>query len=716
MSIEQLMEKSSEYLSEEDLQLLEKAYRFADKAHEGQKRKSGDPYIIHPVAVAEILAELRMDVATLIAALLHDVVEDTGVTLEEVEAEFGEVVRQLVDGVTKLRKRMKFKSSEEQQAENHRKMFIAMAQDVRVILIKLADRLHNLRTLKYMPEHKQRQKAKETLEIFAPLAHRLGISKIKWELEDISLRYLNPNQYYRITNLMKKKRAEREKHLDEIIHAIREELTKTDIKVLDISGRPKHIYSIYKKMVTQNKEFNEIYDLLAVRVIVESVRDCYAVLGVIHTLWKPMPGRFKDYIAMPKANMYQSLHTTVIGPKGEPLEVQIRTMEMHRTAEYGIAAHWAYKEGTTVENSKFEEKLKWFREMMELQHEAKNAQEFVEGLKMDWFSDSVFVFTPKGDVIELPLGSCPLDFAYRIHTEIGNACIGAKVNGKIVPLDYKLKTGDIVEILTSKHSYGPSQDWLKIVKSSHARNKIRSWFKKQRREESIAKGKEMIEALLKKHDFKPEEVLTSERTAEVASKLNFNDTDDLLAAVGYGGISTAQVVNRLTEGLKDGKPIVIPDEAKLTKKSRKADQGVRVKGVDNLLIRLSRCCNPVPGDDIAGYVTQGRGVTVHRTDCPNLKSVPQERRIDVEWNHDTKQHYQVDIEVSGFDRRGLLNEVLQAVNDSKTNLSAVSARGDRRGIASIHIRLGIQNINHLQSVVERVKRVRDIYSVRRIIQ
>lgn len=716
MSIDQLIDKSSTYLSEADVERLEKAYYFAEKAHHGQKRKSGEPYIIHPVAVAEILTDLRMDVTTLIAALLHDVVEDTGVTLEEVEAEFGEVVRQLVDGVTKLRKRMKFKSNEEQQAENHRKMFVAMAQDVRVILIKLADRLHNMRTLKFMPEHKQRQKSRETLEIFAPLAHRLGISKIKWELEDISLRYLNPNQYYRIANLMKKKRAEREKHLEEIIHTIRQQLTQTGINVVDISGRPKHIYSIYKKMVTQNKEFNEIYDLLAVRVIVDTVRDCYGVLGVIHTMWKPMPGRFKDYIAMPKANMYQSLHTTVIGPKGEPLEVQIRTMEMHRTAEYGIAAHWAYKEGTTVENGKFEEKLKWFREMMELQHEAKNAQEFVEGLKMDWFSDSVFVFTPKGDVIELPLGSVPLDFAYRIHTEIGNTCIGAKVNGKIVPLDYKLKTGDIVEILTSKHSYGPSQDWLKLVKSSHARNKIRNWFKKQRREESIAKGREMIEALLKKHDFKSDEIMTSERISDVASKLNFNDVDDLLAAVGYGGISTAQVVNRLTDGLKEEKPIVIPDGTKLPRRPRKSDQGVRVKGADNLLIRLSRCCNPVPGDDIAGYVTQGRGVTVHRADCPNLLSVPDERRIDVEWDNDTTQHYQVDIEVSGFDRRGLLNEVLQAVNDTKTNLSAVSARGDRRGIASIHIRIGIQNINHLQSVVERVKRVRDIYSVRRIMQ
>ncbi|WP_124727963.1 RelA/SpoT family protein [Staphylospora marina] len=717
MPMEELLKSASEYLSKEDIARLEEAYRFAEDAHRGQFRKSGEPYIIHPVAVARILVDLKLDVSTLIAALLHDVVEDTGVTLDTVEKHFGETVRHLVDGVTKLKKHMKFKSTEEHQAENHRKMFVAMAQDIRVILIKLADRLHNLRTLKYVPEHKQRRTAQETLEIFAPLAHRLGIFRIKWELEDLSLRYINPQQYYRIVHLMKKKRAEREQHLEEIIRVIRERLDDADIAMLDISGRPKHIYSIYKKMVTQNKEFNEIYDLMAVRVIVETVRDCYAVLGVIHTLWKPMPGRFKDYIAMPKANMYQSLHTTVIGPKGEPVEVQIRTMEMHRTAEYGIAAHWAYKEGTTVDNSGFEDKLKWFREMMELQQESRDAREFVESLKMDFFSDTVFVFTPKSDVIELPAGSVPLDFAYRIHTEIGNRCIGAKVNNKIVPLDYRLKTGDIVEIITSKHSYGPSQDWLKIVKTSHARNKIRAWFKKQRREEAMEKGREMVEQLLKKHDFNVNEVMTADRVGEVARQFNFNEADDLFAAVGYGGISVGQVVHRLTNDLKEPEePVVLPQVKSLPTRSRRADFGVRVKGVDNLLIRLSRCCNPVPGDEIDGYVTQGRGVTVHRADCPNLKTVPDERRIEVEWDNPTEKSYQVDIEVSGFDRRGLLSEVLQAVSDAKTDLSAVVARGDKRGMASIHIRVGIRNINHLQSVVERVKRVRDIYSVRRITQ
>ncbi|SFJ00746.1 RelA/SpoT family protein [Thermoflavimicrobium dichotomicum] len=716
--MEQLLERAASYLSEQDVELIERAYRFAEEAHRGQVRKSGEPFITHPVAVAEILADLQMDAATLVAALLHDVVEDTGVPLEQIKEEFGETVALLVDGVTKLRKRIKFKSSAEHQAENYRKMFVAMAQDIRVILIKLADRLHNMRTLKYMPEHKQRIKANETLEIFAPLAHRLGISKIKWELEDISLRYLNPQQYYRIVNLMKKKRAEREEYLNEIIAILEKRFKEMEIKVLDISGRPKHIYSIYRKMVNKHKEFNEIYDLMAVRVIVDTVRDCYAVLGIIHTIWKPIPGRFKDYIAMPKANMYQSLHTTVIGPKGDPIEVQIRTMDMHRTAEYGIAAHWAYKEGTSVQNSDYENKLKWFREMMELQKEAKDAQEFIENLKMDWFSDSVFVFTPKGDVIELPTGSVPLDFAYRIHTEIGNKCIGAKVNGKIVPLDYKLNTGDIVEILTSKHSYGPSQDWLKIVKSSHAKNKIRSWFKKQQREESVTKGKEMIEALLKKHEYNVEEVLVPERIAEVTKKFNFQDEDDMYAAVGYGGISASQVVHRLTDGLKNEEPVVLPKVKTLPKKYPRSNVGVRVKGVDNLLIRLSRCCNPVPGEDICGFVTQGRGISVHRTDCPNLQQVDEERRIEVEWvgEQESSQLYHVDIEVSAFDRLGLLNDVLQVLADTKASYSQVSAKVHRKEFANIMIRVMIRNANHLKTVVEKVKAIRDVYSVKRLMQ
>jgi GTP diphosphokinase / guanosine-3',5'-bis(diphosphate) 3'-diphosphatase len=711
--MEPLLAKAVKYISEEEIEQLKKAILLAEQAHQGQMRKSREPYIVHPLAVAGIVADLQLDVVTLIAAVLHDVVEDTGVTLEQIEAEFGPAVRQLVDGVTKLTK-MEFASKEAHQAENHRKMFVAMAQDFRVILIKLADRLHNLRTLRYMPEYKQRQKAKETLEIFAPLAHRLGISKMRWELEDIALRYLDPQQYYRIVHLMKKKRAEREEDLQAIIQTLCQRLQELEIKVADISGRPKHIYSIYKKMVSQQKAFNEIYDLMAVRVIVHHVRDCYAVLGMIHTMWKPMPGRFKDYIAMPKTNMYQSLHTTVIGPKGEPIEVQIRTFQMHRTAEYGIAAHWTYKEGDM--RAKMDGRLKWFREVMELQQETKDAQEFVESLKMDLFSDVVFVFTPKGEVMELPIGSVPLDFAFRIHTEVGYRCVGAKVNGKMVPLDYRLQTGDIVDILTSKHSYGPSQDWLKLVKSSHARSKIRSWFKKQRREESIEKGKEMVELLLQKHHLPVHEILVSERIAEAVRKFSFQDDEDLFAAVGYGGISTAQVVHRLIDGYKPDVPVILPKVKTMPRPHQKQDQGVRVKGVENLLVRLSRCCHPIPGDEIVGYVTQGRGVTVHRCDCPNLAHVLAERRIEVEWESRSNYFYVVDLEISGLNRSGLLNEVLQVVHDSKTNLAAVSAKGDRRGIASIHLQIGIRNMDHLQSVVERVKQVRDIYSVQRIMQ
>uniref|UniRef100_UPI003D21CC79 RelA/SpoT family protein n=1 Tax=Kroppenstedtia sanguinis TaxID=1380684 RepID=UPI003D21CC79 len=716
MPIEELLDQAGRYLNKEDLEQVEKAYLFAEEAHRGQTRKSGEEYIHHPVAVAGILAELQMDATTLISAILHDVVEDTGVTLEVLEAEFGETVAQIVDGLTKLKQRMKYKSSAEHQAENHRKMFVAMAQDIRVILIKLADRLHNMRTLKYLPEAKRRRISKETLEIFAPLAHRLGISTIKWELEDSSLRNLNPQQYYRIVHLMKQKRAEREKYLDEVIATIRDRLAGMNLSA-DLSGRPKHIYSIYRKMIKDHKQFNEIYDLLAVRVIVDSIRDCYAVLGIIHTIWKPMPGRFKDYIAMPKANMYQSLHTTVIGPKGEPIEVQIRTREMHRIAEYGIAAHWAYKEGAQLEGS-FNEKLKLFREILEMQQETHDAREFVENLKVDWFSDSVFVFTPKGDVLELPSGSVPLDFAYRIHTEVGNRCIGAKVNNKIVPLDHRLRTGDIVEILTSKHSYGPSRDWLKLVKSSQARSKIRNWFKKERREESVAKGQEMIESALKKQDYDPSSVMGGDRVQKVAHNFNFSDETDMYAAVGYGGLSTQQVVNRLTEGmrLEEEPPLVLPDVKAMPTRRKQLDHGVRVKGVDNLLVRLSRCCHPVPGDEIKGFVTQGRGVSVHRADCPNLEGVEENRMIPVEWEGGPDQSYQVDLEVSGLDRNGLLNEILQAVAETKVALSAVSGKADRRGLAKVSISISIRNINHLQSVVDKIKRVPDIYSVRRIMQ
>lgn len=730
LTAEQVIEMASHYMNQEHLSIVEKAYKFARDAHSEQFRKSGEPYIIHPVQVAGILVELHMDPQTVASGFLHDVVEDTEVTLDDLREAFGEEVAMLVDGVTKLGK-IKYKSHEEQQAENHRKMFIAMAQDIRVILIKLADRLHNMRTLKHLPVEKQRRIATETLEIFAPLAHRLGISRVKWELEDTALRYLNPQQYYRIVHLMKQKRGERERYLQDVIDGVEENLKELHIEA-DISGRPKHIYSIYRKMSEQHKQFNEIYDLLAVRILVSSIKDCYAVLGVIHTRWKPMPGRFKDYIAMPKSNMYQSLHTTVIGPQGEPLEVQIRTLEMHQIAEYGVAAHWAYKEGKVV-NSKtsFDNKMTWFREILEYQNESDNAEEFMESLKLDLFSDVVYVFTPKGDVFELPNGSVPLDFAYRIHTEIGNKTIGAKVNGKIVTLDYKLKTGDIIDILTSKHSYGPSRDWLKLVQTSQARNKIRQFFKRQDKEENIEKGRDMVEKELRQMDYEPKKIMTQENMKRIIDKLNFAQEDDLFAAVGYNGITALQVANRLSEKERKEREQEEQTEKLLTQaeqKNNSAEQnneklkikhnaGVVVQGVGNLLIRLSRCCNPVPGDQIVGYITKGRGISIHRKDCPNVQSTETDRLIDVEWedaDEKSKTDYNVDIEVFGYNRSGLLNDILQVVNSLTSNINGVNAKVDQNKMATLVLTLQIHNIAHLQRVVDKIKQIPDVYTVRRL--
>ena len=716
----------SGYMSPEHVAFVQKALDYATAAHEGQFRKSGEPYIIHPIQVAGILAELHMDPHTVATGFLHDVVEDTEVTLEDLTREFGSDVAMLVDGVTKLRK-ITYKSHEEQLAENHRKMLLAMAQDLRVIMVKLADRLHNMRTLKHLREDKQRRIAKETMEIYAPLAHRLGISRIKWELEDTALRYLNPKQYYRIVHLMQTKRDERVAYVSEAVEEIREATEELGIYA-EIYGRPKHIYSIYRKMVDQKKKFEEIYDLLAIRVIVDSIKDCYAVLGTIHTKWKPMPGRFKDYIAMPKANMYQSLHTTVIGPKGNPVEIQIRTHEMHEIAEFGVAAHWAYKEGRTekVPEDKISHQVGWFQEILELQDDAYDAPEFMEGVKGDIFSDKVYVFTPKGDVTELPKGSGPLDFAYSIHTDIGNKTTGAKVNGKMVQLDYKLKNGDIIEIMTSPNSFGPSRDWLNLVTTSKAKNKIKRFFKAQDRESNIQKGHDSLYHTLQEMDFLPKDMLSKDKVKDACEHFNYQSEDDLYAAIGYGELSATSLANRLSveerkQREKEKKEQAVqelvnqPTDKKEKMKVRH-EGGIVIEGVDNLLIRISRCCNPVPGDAIVGYITKGRGISIHRADCPNVQSPEAEKRlIEVEWEDtaNNSKEYDADLEIYGYDRSGLLNDVLQTVNALTKRLQSVEARTNKEKMATIRLTVSIQNLNHLKSIVDKIKQIPDVYSVRR---
>ncbi|MBV7391146.1 MULTISPECIES: RelA/SpoT family protein [Enterococcus] len=718
----------AEYMGKEHVAFVEKAYNFAFEAHKEQVRQSGEPYIIHPIQVAGILADLHMDPHTVATGFLHDVVEDTEVTLEDLKNEFGADVALLVDGVTKLGK-IKYKSHEEQLAENHRKMLLAMAQDLRVIMVKLADRLHNMRTLKFLRDDKQRRIARETLEIYAPLADRLGMSRIKWELEDTSLRYLNPKQYYRIVHLMQSKREERVSYVDEAVEEIKKATKELGIEG-DIYGRPKHIYSIYRKMRDQKKQFEEIYDLLAIRVIVDSIKDCYAVLGAIHTQWKPMPGRFKDYIAMPKANMYQSLHTTIIGPSGNPVEVQIRTHEMHQIAEFGVAAHWAYKEGKTdkQEENNDNRQLDWFREIIELQDESYDASEFMEGVKGDIFADKVYVFTPKGDVTELPKGSGPLDFAFSIHTDVGNKTTGAKVNGKMVQLDYKLKNGDIIEIMTSPNSFGPSRDWLSMVKTSKARNKIKRFFKTQDREENIIKGHDAVLKCIAELGFNSKEMLTKEKMAVALDKFNFHSEDDLYAAVGFGEISPLTFTNRLTEKerreqqkqkqretvdeIVNNPPKKEPERIKV-----RHEGGIVIQGIENLLIRISHCCNPVPGDQIVGYITKGRGISIHRTDCPNITNQKdvQERLIEVEWEDtsNTVQEYNADLEIYGFNREGLLNDVLNIVSGLTKKLVSVEAKPTKDKLAMIKLTFKIQNVTHLYNIVDKIKTIPDVYSVKR---
>ncbi|MDT3701283.1 MAG: bifunctional (p)ppGpp synthetase/guanosine-3',5'-bis(diphosphate) 3'-pyrophosphohydrolase [Thermincola sp.] len=717
MKFERLLAEVQKYSTNADIDLLKKAYEFAAKAHEGQLRVSGEPYINHPLNVAVILAGLELDVVTIAAGLLHDVVEDTGVTLETIEEQFGSEVALLVDGVTKL-SRIEFKNKMEQQVENLRKMFLAMAKDIRVILIKLADRIHNMRTLKHMNPVKQKEIANETLEIFAPLAHRLGIYKLKWELEDLSFRYLETDNYYLLVDGIAKKRAEREAFIENVIILLQEKLVSVGIKA-DIQGRPKNFYSIYHKMQEQHKELSQIYDLTAIRVLVDSIKDCYGSLGMIHTLWKPIPGRFKDYIAMPKSNMYQSLHTTVIGPQGEPLEIQIRTWEMHKTAEYGIAAHWRYKEGADGD-ADFEQKLSWLRQLLEWQNDMRDAREFMETLKIDLFSDAVFVFTPKGDVVEMPRDSVPIDFAYRIHTQVGHRCVGAKINGKLVPLDYKLQNGDIVEIVTTKQANGPSRDWLNVVQTSEARSKIRSWFKKENREENLEKGKDSLEREIKKHGFdEPAEFIKGEQLNRIARRMNFVSVDDLLCAIGMGVVTANQVITKVRDVTKKEKVINIEDliNKEPRKKRPRSSSGIIVKGEEDVLIRLARCCNPVPGDPIIGYITKGRGVSVHRQDCRNVTVHglgEDERIIEVSWDTADRGSYHVHLEISAMDRAGLLNDVMTVLSEMKISAEWVSARGIKNRMATIDLVLEVKGLDQLEYIMGKIRRIKDIYDIWRV--
>lgn len=708
---EALIQNNAQY----NIEKIEKAYKYAEEAHRGQLRNSGEEYIHHPLEVAYILAELEMDDSTIMAAFLHDVAEDTSHSLEEIRKIFGEEIAGLVDGVTKLG-RIEYKSKMEVQVENLRKMFLAMAKDIRVILIKLADRLHNMRTLKYQSEHKQKEIAQETLEIYAPLANRLGIFRIKWELEDLAFRYLNPQEYYDLVEGIALKRKEREEQINEVIEQLKVRLEEVGI-VADIAGRPKHFYSIYKKMVNQNKDLSEIYDLTAVRVVVESVNDCYGALGIIHTLWKPIPGRFKDYIAMPKPNMYQSLHTTLIGSHGEPFEIQIRTWEMHRTAEYGIAAHWKYKENPKIENN-FEQKLSWLRQLLEWQHDSRDAGEFMESLKVDLFADTVFVFTPKGDVVELPAESCPIDFAYRVHTDVGHRCIGAKINGRIVPLDTKLNNGDIVEILTSKTSTGPSRDWVCVVKTSQAKNRIRQWFKKEKREENIVRGRDGLEREARKIGLEPATALKQENLLKLAKSFSFNGIDDLYATLGDGAITFKRALMRLRDEIIKEEPELPPLPVYGERKpSTKSSSGVRVKGVDNILIRFSRCCNPLPGDDIVGFITRGRGVSVHRKDCTELVGMSQEeqeRFIEVEWESNIDSVYPVDVEIVGMDRARLVTDIMNVIMDTRTHMLGINARVGKDNVSHIQMKIEARNLEHLNYVLQRIRKVKDVTVVERI--
>ena len=706
MTVSELL-RIADHLAPKDQEMVRRAYERAVSAHSGQRRLSGEEYVNHPMEVAAILADLELDAETLAAALLHDTVEDTPLTAEAVNQEFGPEVARLVDGVTKLG-RISLRSDQQQQAENIRKMMVAMAEDLRVVLIKLADRLHNMRTLDPLPEVKRRKISRETLDIYAPLAHRLGIGQIKWELEDLAFRNLEPEAFEDVSKRITRKRHERETLVSDLRDVLASELVNVGIKA-EITGRPKHIYSVWQKMTRDNKDFSEIYDLSAMRVLVESVRDCYGVLGVVHSLWKPVPGRFKDYVAMPKSNGYQSLHTTVIGTTGEPIEIQIRTQEMHRVAEFGVAAHWNYKEGG--KDTAFDEKLSWLRSLLEWQNEVGDAESFVDTVKVDLFQDEVYVFTPKGDVLNLPADSTPVDFAYRIHTEVGHRCTGAKVNGRMVPLDYELKNGEIVEIITVKAGHGPSRDWLNFVKSASAKERIRKWFKSQRREENVAKGRDLLEKELHRMHRVSLSELPDATLLEIAGAHKYGTIDDFLAAIGYGDLSPHSVVMRMSLSrdaeADDMRSIPLIPNVQPTPR-------VLVRGEKGVLTKVAPCCQPVPGDAIIGYTTRGRGVTVHRVDCMNAVNAQDRARVvPVNWDVESNLLYPVDIKIEAYDRQGLLRDIATVVAENHVNMSALEVRVHNDKSAVVSATVEIDSLAQLSRLMEKIENVRDVHTVAR---
>lgn len=716
ISLGNLLQAMDEKAIAYDRDLMERAYECSKNFHGNQLRKSGESYFVHPVNVGFILIDLNMDQETIIAGLLHDILEDTMMTDEEMVENFGEEITDLVEGVTKITN-MPFKSKAESQAGNLRKMIMAMSKDIRVIIIKLADRLHNMRTLQFMPEHKQYEKSMETLEIYAPLAHRLGISAVKSELEDLSLSYINNEAYTSIKDKINMSLQESQSYLDMVMEDMRREMLEAGIDQASISGRPKHIYSVYNKMKKQEKTLDEIYDLLGIRVIVDTVKECYTVLGIVHQLWKPIPGRFKDYIAMPKANMYQSIHSTVIGPRGKVFEIQIRTHEMHRIAEYGIAAHWQYKE-SQGSSKKSDEKFKWVGNLLEWQQDVNDPEEFLDTVKDDFFADEVYVFSPKGDVVGLSSGSIPIDFAYSVHSAVGNNCVGAKVNGKMVPLDTKLKNGDIVEIITSANSNGPSKDWLDIVKSSSAKQKIRQFFKKTNRSENIAKGRNSLEKEVSKQGFEFSEFLKENWIQEIAQRLSFKNVDDLYASIGYGTTPLTQIIPKLKQKYKDYyKPDLTIEQ--ITQEAREKAKptsinGIIIEGIDNIKVSTAKCCNPVPGDEILGYITKGRGLSVHRTDCPNLENIDLDRTIDVRWDEDSVINYNLHLSLLAYDRPGYVSDLTRVLGEYDINIESMAAEKRQDNTFMVDLILNVNGQKEAQDILSKIKKVQGTVEAYRV--